>query len=208
MKFKSENEFIKHIIPEILKKLKRKDIQVIAEVPWGHFLNEQFDILLINRKIKAMLCLEFKLNNPKKLESQIMNNRAYTEIRTYGLCFSLGRKRYNYVYHFCGNEKKEETFSTLLDIIENNNNWTYINQSRMSRVYWYGYKGFPKIDIESAGTPGNGDKMIFWQLYKLAIKQLYKETNGGVDYVMAWLLFGRYDLEQTKRYFDIAIKEL
>ena len=198
MKFKLESDFAL----EIYKIIKshfitiKANIQIIAEVPrFSH--NNHMDMLLIDRKNKRLLGIEFKLNSYESLKKQV----KFNPLNTFGILNGKIKESSQIIFPYTG---KDVEIETLLRCIGYMYLWSSIYDKINNQVYWWGY-----LDYVSEINPGiqTGQRESFFEVYQRAVKNFYKKY-GGDFYLANSVLRGCYCESTAKKHYKEAIASL
>ncbi len=207
MKFKTEQEFCKHVT-EILLGLSitsGRKLIAIPEVPWGAFSNEQFDMLLLDIKRQDYLPIEFKLNGLDSLKRQVRRIKGVgiinTDTKEAGKNVKCGCDFIS-LYGYTGLDRQIETIAEdLLHYKYAHYKWFSI-YTGAGMTYWWAFKN-NESDLNGGITGGN--RMSFAVMYVRAIKNLHKQY-GELDFMLTHsVLRSGYSISTSRKYYRQAI---
>ena len=209
MKFKTETEFCEHVTKLILGLLAGEDRQVICvpEVPRHYFSNELVDMMLLDIKNKEILCIEYKLGNPKKLIWQVRATQGRglncigiinTEHQQQRSVFDGGIQN---LFGYTGEDIQVESLAKYITY-SYSTHWASVYAGRGMMYYWAYKNNQSRFD---GGKPG-GKRQLFASVYMQAIQNLHAEY-GKLDFMLthAALMCG-YSVSVSKKYYRKAIK--
>lgn len=180
--------------------------QHIPEVPRFSHMNH-LDMLLINRSARCMLAVEYKLKNIKSLKYQC-NGNAIKTIGIINKAIPLPEKVDNgVIYGFTGTDRELELIGGCLRYRWS---WTKLRGNCRAYVYWFGYMN--SLSSINGGFQ-YGKRTTFFQLYKIAIKNLQIKYKWTLDFDIVYEILGSYSPLVAKKYFNqvkpgISDKEL
>lgn len=209
MQFKKETTFCEHVTKLILSILIGEDRQVICipEVPRHYYSNELVDMMLLDIKNKEILCIEYKLNNPEKLNSQVRAAQA-RGLSCIGIINTEHRRQpgvYDEGQHLFGYTGEDFQVERLAKYITYSiaTHWGSI-YTRRGMMYYWAYKN--NQNCFNGGRPG-GKSQLFASVYMQAIRNLHAEY-GKLDFMLthASLRCG-YSVPVSHKYYRKAIKK-
>ena len=214
MKFKSEQKFCEHITKLILGILAGEDRKVVCvpEVPRHYFSNEHIDMMLLDIKNKEILCIEYKLNNPKQLCGQVRANMVR------GLdCIGIINSKYredtlvedtlvsegfiHRIFSYTGEDNQIENLAKYITY-SIATHWGSIYTRRGMMYYWAYKNNQNRFDGGTFGVK----RQKFFSVYMQAIQNLHAEY-GKLDFMLTHAaLRSGYSVPVSRKYYRKAIK--
>ena len=207
MKFKIEQEFCEHVTKLILGILVGENRRVVCvpEVPRYYYSNEHVDMMLLDVKNKEILCIEYKLNDPKKLTRQAQSNRNQG-LNCIGIINSENRSlsdRYDGgIEHIFGYTGKDSQLERIAKYITYSyaTHWGSI-YTRRGMMYYWAYKN--NQNSFDGGTFGI-KRQMFASVYIQAIQNLHAEY-GKLDFMLTHAaLRSGYSVATSRKYYNRA----
>ena len=196
-KFRTEEEFSRHIVPLLLGAMVGSGRKVISipEAPWGYFSNEQVDILLLDVKNKEYMYLELKLSDRSSLSRQL---------RRLGNCIGIINTKcsdeYNTIFSYTGKDSELERI--IEKGLEYTPHWRSIYVG-FGMIYYWAYKDEPS---RFNGGRIGGAREKFANVYMKAIENLHKEHPHLNFMITHAALANGYSVSVSKKYYRKVIK--
>jgi len=199
MKYKTENEMVKDLMPAILGALVPRNVKCFAEVP-RYSGNDHTDIMLIDFTQKSVFAIEFKLNGPKSLNQQVEYNR--NRFQCIGIINAIpkDKDKHYFLYPFTGGDMQLDRICNTL----RNRRWSNINENNIAGLYYWGY-----LNDETCFDAGHKScsRLSMFQLYKKAVFNLLETYKWQMDFYLVYKTLGFYSVSTAKKYYREVIKE-
>ena len=199
MKYKKETDFINDMMPLIIAGFIPRRVHCYGEVPRYSGMNH-FDILLVNRSQKSVMALEFKLTDYRGLRHQILRNKFIRSVGIINCLFKKDKHKDYHIYHYTGLDEELDMLIQRLCKYQ----WSSIYDNAKASVYYWAYLTEPSNF--NAGF-NHDDRNSFYQVYKLAIRNLQEFYNWKLDTFLVAKALGCYSLTTVKKYYNQVLSE-
>ena len=213
MKYKTENEFCIEVTKRLLGICIYDDSKYLCvpEIPNGFFSNDRTDMLIINMSRKEMFGIEYKLNDIKKLEKQLIMN---CRIKLIGIInkkipieeFNMFQRIFGYTGEDYQIEILHSRIINPMCNISSSDIWTSIYDSGWARFYYFAFKN--DESSLNGGLKQSNRKSLFYY-YIQAVKNLQKDYDNKLDFLIVnSILDIGYSVNVAKKYYNRAMREI
>ena len=210
MKFKKETEFCEHVTKLILGILVGENRKVICvpEVPRYYYSNRHVDMMLLDIKKKEILCIEYKLNNPEKLNRQVKENIG-RGLPCIGIINTVHRRQPDIsdclIQHLFGYTGKDSELEAIAKYITYSyaTHWGSI-YTHCGMMYYWAYRN---NQSQFDGGKFGGKRKMFADVYMQAIRNLHIEY-GKLDFMLTHAaLRSGYSVPVSRKYYRKAVTD-
>jgi len=167
-----------------------REVTCHAEVPWGYFSNEQYDMLLLDTKKKEYLAVEYKLSDLSSLKHQTKVGGCAIGI------INTKTPPTSWIYGYTGRDIEIEHIAKML-AGRHSDMWHSI-YSGFGMIYYWAYKNEPN---NFDGGITSGEREGFASMYMRAIRNLHKHY-GKLDFMLTHAaLNSGYSMTTSKKYY-------